>query len=119
MLSGSIDLVQKKLGVPASNKWDPLTLGALVAYQSSGAGKYPMAPTGHPDPPTLMNLDYYNGVDELAEPWADYVNGDGKHPGTVWRDLGASGSQVPQWTWFAVAALFIGVGVWTWHKSRA
>lgn len=111
---GSIELLQKNLGVPPSGKWDPITLGALAAFQASQKN---LAPSGHPDVPTLAMLGYYEPVSQLSPRWAGYVNG-GPRPGTFGRDLGSASNQAPQWAWLAVGVLFAGVGYWTWRKSQ-
>jgi hypothetical protein len=114
---GSIDVVQKKLGVPGSQHWDPVTLGAMTAYQASKAGVYPMSPHGHPDPPTLVNLGYYDPIAELPEAQRDYVEG-GDKPTTFFRDLGSAANQVPQWAWVALGVSFVAIGVWTYRKAK-
>lgn len=114
MMLGTIDILQKKLGVPPSGQWDPITMGALAAFQAS---QKTLMPTGHPDVPTLATLGYYDPVAELSPKWASYVDG-GKRPGTLGRDLASASNQAPQWAWLAVGALFLGVGYWTWRASQ-
>lgn len=112
---GSIELLQKKLGVPATGKWDSMTVGALAAFQ---AGQKALIPTGHPDVPTLALLGYYDPVAQLSPKWAAYVDGDGAKPSTLGRDLASASNQAPRWAWLAVGAVLLGVGFWTWKKSR-
>jgi hypothetical protein len=113
-MTSAITLIQKTLGVPATGKWDPITLGALAAFQASHKT---LMPTGHPDVPTLALLGYYDPVAQLRPEWAGYVKGERGKPSTFGRDLGAASNQVPQWAWLATGALLLGVGLWTWKKS--
>ena len=114
-MPGPVEMIQKKLGVPASGHWDPITLGALAAFQ---AGQPALVPSGHPDVPTLALLGYYDPLQALDPKWAGYVKG-GKRPGTFGRDLASASNQAPQWAWLGVGALLLGVGFWTWKKSKA
>lgn len=114
---GSIDIVQKKLGVPASASWDPITLGAMTAYQASKAGVFPMSAHGHPDPPTLVNLGYYNPIEELPSGQRTYLQ-TGEKPSTFFRDLGSAANQVPQWAWITLGVGFVALGVWTYRKAK-
>ena len=118
-LSGSVDVVQKKLGVPITNDWDTVTRGALTVYQ--GAHKltaFPMSPTGQPDPPTLVNLDYYDPLEQLNPNWAAYVDGKREKPGTFGRDLAGVSNTVPQWAWIATGIVLLGLGYFSWRQSR-
>lgn len=115
MLSGTLDILQQKLGVPPSGKWDPITMGALAAFQAGNKG---LMPTGHPDVPTLALLGYYDPVEQVPNRWGEYLEGAGKKPGTFARDLASASNQAPQWAWLAVGAVFLGVGFWTWRKSQ-
>jgi len=101
----AIQTVQQRLGVQSSGHWDSATDGALLAYQQTGRGTYPMDPTGHPDPATLVNLGYFAPGDILTEEWAGYLTG-GAKPGHFGRDLRAAIDQVPRWAWFTVAGAF-------------
>lgn len=114
-MPGAIELLQKTLGVPPSGKWDPITLGAIAAFQASHKG---LVPTGHPDVPTLVMLGYYDPIAQLPPRWAGYVKGDNEKPGTFGRDLGSASNQAPQWAWLVAGAVFLGVGYWTWRKSQ-
>jgi hypothetical protein len=113
---GTIDIVQKKLGVPVTNDWDAVTLGAMTAYQASKVGPLPMLPHGHPDPPTLINLGYYDPVDELPADQRRYVEG-GDKPGTFFRDLGTASNQVPQWAWIVMGIGLIAFGYYTYRQA--
>jgi hypothetical protein len=110
----AIQLAQQKLGVSASGRWDAATSGALLAYQASGHGPYPMQPTGHADPATLLNLGYYGATDALTDEWVAWMRG-GNKPGTFWRDARASIDQVPQWAW---ATLAVGFGAFAYMAYR-
>lgn len=99
--------IQHTLGVPASGHWDATTHGALLAYQQSGRGKFPMSPSGHPDAATLANLGYYQPATDLfTDPWSAYLAGTGERPGHFARDLRTSIDQVPRWVWGTLAASF-------------
>ncbi len=114
-MPGSIELLQKTLGVPPSGKWDPITMGALAAFQAS---QKKLMPSGHPDVPTLALLGYYDPVAQLRPAWAGYVKGERGKPSTFGRDLGSASNQAPQWAWLAAGVLLLGVGYWTWRKSN-
>jgi len=116
-LSGNIEAVQRNLGVPSSGTWDALTSGALPSYQQVGRGALPMFPTGQPDPATLINLGYYDPLQDMPMRQRVYLEG-GERPGTFWRDLGVAGSQVPQWAWLAIGALALGLAYWSHRKDR-
>jgi hypothetical protein len=77
-----------------------------------------MFPNGHPDPPTLINLGYYDPVEELPAAQRRYVEG-GDRPSTFFRDLGTASNQVPQWGWIALGAGLLLFGYWTYHQSKA
>ena len=114
-LGGPVDIVQRKLGVPVSDEWDAVTLGALTAYQASGAGPWPMYPNGHPDVPTLYNLGYYDPADYLTREQRRYIEG-GEKPGTFLRDLGTASGQVPRWAWIAVGVGFVLLGIYAYRS---
>jgi hypothetical protein len=118
MLGGPVDIVQRKLGVPVTDEWDAVTLGALTAYQSSGAGPWPMYPHGHPDPATLYNLGYYDPIEELTAEQRAYVEGRRDKPSTFFRDLGGASAQVPRWAWIAVGVGLIAVGIYTYRAAK-
>jgi hypothetical protein len=115
---GPIDIIQGKLGVPITDSWDPATLGAITVYQASNAGVFPMTPTGHPDPPTLINLGYYDPFDRLKPSWADYLDGGRKQPTTIGRDLAGASNVIPQAGWLALGALFLGLGALAWYRRE-
>lgn len=94
----SIKSTQGRLGVPVTGEWDSTTEGAAVAYQGSGDGFLPMNASAHMDPPTLINLGYYNPLEELPEPLSEYLAG-GKTPSTLLRDVGTAVNQIPRWGW--------------------
>lgn len=109
--------MQKRLGVPPTGHWDAVSRGALLSYQGT-KGTWPMSPSGHPDPPTLANLGQIDPVGSLDSAWHAYVTGTGSKPSSFGRDLAASSNQIPRWAWLTVGALFVGVGFWTWHRSK-
>lgn len=118
MLGGPVEDVQRRLGVPPTGEWGAVTMGALAAYQGSGAGPFPMTPHGHPDPATLINLGYYDPLEEMNPRHASYVAGDGERPGTFGRDLATTMSQVPRWGWLVVGAGLLGVGYLSWGVRK-
>lgn len=115
---GPIDIVQSKLGVPVTDNWDAATLGAITVYQASNAGTFPMTPTGHPDPPTLINLGYYNPLDLMKPSWASYLEGGRKQPSSIGRDLAGASNIIPQPGWLALGALFLGLGAYAWYRRE-
>lgn len=110
-------MIQSKLGVPRTGHWDSATHGALVAYQSSGKGPYPMRATGYPDAGTLANLGYFEPKEMMTAGWADYLDG-GSKPGTFGRDLRTSIDQVPRWAWGTVAAAFSVFAIMAYRTDR-
>lgn len=116
-MSTGITRVQQKLGVQQSGEWNNATAGAVLAFQQTGKGQFPMTPTGHPDPATLVNLGYYAPTDALTTPWADYLAG-GDKPGHFWRDLRTSIDQVPRWAWGTVAVAFGAFGYMAYRTDR-
>lgn len=115
MLGGPVDLVQRRLGVPVSNEWDPVTLGAMAAFQGGRPGGFPMSPHGHPDPATLINLGYYDPIAESSPKQRAYLQG-GEKPGTFGRDLAGAANQVPWWAWIAVGVGLMGLGYASWRR---
>jgi len=99
------ELLQSRLGVPRTGHWNAQTDGAIVGYQQTGKGAYPMRATGHPDPATLANLGYFAPKDVFTSGWAGYLTG-GNKPGTFGRDARAAIDQVPRWAWATVAGAF-------------
>jgi hypothetical protein len=93
-----------------------MTIGALAPFQDSGQGPLPMFPSGQPDPATLINLGYYDPLDDMPRAQLDYLEG-AERPGTFWRDLGVASNQVPQWVWIALGVVFLGLGYYT-HRKR-
>lgn len=116
-MASPIDVVQSRLGVPRSGHWDRTTDGAILAYQSSGKGQYPMRATGHPDPGTLANLGYFDPKEMLPERWANYLGG-GEKPGTFGRDVRTAIDQVPRWAWGTVAAAFSVFAIMAYRTDR-
>jgi len=112
-----LDLVQSRLGVPRTGRWDATTDGALRVYQSSGKGPYAMRPTGHPDAATLANLGYFDPKDIVTASWAAYIDG-GPKPGTFGRDVKTSIDQVPRWAWGTLAASFSLFAVLAYRTDR-
>lgn len=100
---GDTSVVQKRLGVPATGKWDAATRGAMIAYQQSRGGPLPVVPSGHPDPNTLINLGYYDPLDHMAHSQVDYLGG-GEYPSGVGRDVVGVFNQVPRWAWLGLGA---------------
>lgn len=119
MADTDISIVQRKLGVPVSDSWDPATLGAITVYQAANAGAFPMTPTGHPDPPTLANLGYYDPFSLMKPAWADYLQGErAKQPSAIGRDLAGASNVIPQVGWLALGALFVGLGAVSWYRRE-
>lgn len=106
---------QKKLGVPVTGQWDPVTTGAVVSFQQrQGAGPHPMSPHGHPDPPTLANVGYYEPLQVLSPKQRKAAMG---HPtSTFFRDVRSSLNQIPRWGWIAGAVVF---GFMAWRSARS
>ena len=113
---GSIDVVQRNLGIPVTNEWDAQTMAAVTIYQDSGRGPLATFPTGQPDPATLVNLGYYDPLEDMPARQREYLEG-GERPGTFLRDLGTASNQVPRWVWIAVGVLFLGMAYYT-HRKR-
>ncbi len=113
----SIEAAQGRLGVPVTGVWDSTTDGAAVAYQAGGEGFLPMEPSAHIDPPTLINLGYYDPLAELPSEQRAYVEG-GARPGTVLRDLGTAVNQVPRWAWGVSCIAFYLLAYSAYYGSR-
>lgn len=114
----AITRVQQRLGVPQTGVWDGTTDGAILAFQQTAKGQaFPMDPTGHPDPATLMNLGYYAPGDVFTEEWANYLAG-GAKPGHYWRDVRASIDQVPRWAWATIAVAFGAFGYMAYRTDK-
>jgi len=107
-MPGPVDTLQRNLGVRVTGEWDATTYGALLAYQQSGRGAYPMSSSGHADPATLANLGYYEPLEAFPGGMREYLAGTGEKPGTFMRDVGTAIDQVPRWAWGAAAVLFGG-----------
>lgn len=102
MLAGDVNVLQKRLGVPVSNRWDGATRGAIVAFQQrKGGGPLPMMPSGHPDPATLINLGYYDPLDHMSHAQVQYLEG-GEYPSHLGRDFAGALNQVPRWAWLTL-----------------
>lgn len=114
----SVEAAQGRLGVPVTGEWDAVTEGAAVAYQSSGEGFLRMDPSAHIDPPTLINVGYYNPLDELPEKQRDYLAG-GERPGTFMRDIGTAINQVPRWGWAVGAGVFYMMAYMSYSRGSA
>jgi hypothetical protein len=112
---GGVQVVQSKLGVAPTNRWDAATLSALAPFQATGSGPLAMYPTGEPDPATLINAGYYDPLQVLPRSWSEYATG-GPAPGTFWRDLRVSSNQVPQWIWLALGIVLVSVGYYTYRR---
>jgi hypothetical protein len=110
--------VQHTLGVPATQRWDAMTLGALPVFQQTGMGALPMYPTGEPDPATLINAGYYDPLQYLPRAQVQYLQG-GARPGSFWRDVGVASNQIPQWIWIGLGVGLCGLGYWTYRNRRA
>jgi len=117
MLAGNIDVLQKRLGVPTSKKWDTVTRGALTAYQQSKGAALPMQPSGHPDPATLINLGYYDPLDSLPHAQIAYLEG-GAKPGHFGRDLATVISQVPRWAWFTLGGALVAMAYVSYRGGK-
>ncbi|SRR5260221_9284569 len=110
-----IEHLQQRLGLRQTGTWDGATDGAILAYQGSAKGQYPMSATGHPDPATLANLGYYAPGDIFTSRWAAYLEG-GSKPSTALRDIQTSIDQVPRWVW-ATAAVSFGVFAYMAYRT--
>lgn len=116
-LGGILD-VQATLGVPQTNTWDRATLAALSTYQGRQHGELAMHITGSPDPATLINLGYYDPIDELPRRHADFLAGRSDQPSTLGRDLATLSNQVPQWVWIVLGTGMFGVGYYIYRRNR-
>jgi len=117
MLGGPVETVQQNLGVPVTGAWDAVTMGALAPYQQGADGPLSMFPSGQPDPATLINLGYYDPVEDMPRAQREYLEG-GARPTTFWRDLATASNQVPQWVWIALGAACVGLGYYTLRKPE-
>lgn len=90
---------------------------ALVAFQQSGTGPLPMAPHGHPDPNTLINMGKYDPMEHWPNSQVQYLT-TGQEPGTFLRDLSGVSNQVPRWAWFAVGGVFLVLSGLSYRKHR-
>ena len=111
-----IKSAQGTLGVPVSGEWDAVTEGAVVAYQGSGDGFLPMDASAHVSPAALINIGYYNPLQELPSEQGDYLRG-GERPSTVVRDLSSALNQIPRWGW-AVGCVGFSALAYSSYKSR-
>jgi hypothetical protein len=75
-----------------------------------------MYPTGRPDPATLINLGYYDPIEQLTSSQRAYLEGTGEQ-GTFWRDLATASNQVPRWAWVVLGALFVGMGYMAYRNA--
>jgi hypothetical protein len=115
-LGTALDVAQRNLGIPVSSHWDAATLGALAPYQASGRGPLKMFAVGHPDPATLINLGYYDPIEELPKDQRDFLDGAAK-PTTFWRDLATASNQVPMWAWIVLGVGLLGLGYVNWKNK--
>jgi hypothetical protein len=115
---GDISDIQAKLGVPKTNEWDRSTLAAISTYQGRQGGELEMHITGSPDPATLINLGYYNPVDELPRRYASFLEGSTDQPSTLGRDLATLSNQVPQWIWIVSGIGMLGVGYYIYRRNK-
>lgn len=114
---GDVDVLQKRLGVPVTNRWDAATRGALAAYQQSkGAGPLQVFPSGHPDPATLINLGYYDPLDHMSHNQVEYLQG-GEYPSSFGRDVAGAFNQVPRWAWLGLGAGFLVMAYVSYRKA--
>jgi hypothetical protein len=114
---GDVADLQATLGVPQTNEWDQSTLMALSTYQGRNQGELEMHVTGVPDPATLINLGYYDPLDELPRRHAQYLAGT-KKPSTIWRDMATLSNQVPQWIWIVAGAGMVAIGYYVHRKNE-
>jgi hypothetical protein len=114
---GSLDVVQRNLGIAQSGQWDAQTMASMTVFQDSGQGALAMYPTGQPDPATLINLGYYDPIEDMPRKQRDYLEG-GERPSTFLRDLGTASNQVPQWIWIALGVFFTGLAYYTYRKRQ-
>jgi hypothetical protein len=115
---GSVSDVQGQLGVPNTNEWDAATLAALARFQGQDGGELKMHVTGVADPATLINLGYYDPMDELPRKQAQYLAGDRDQPTTFWRDTATLSNQVPQWIWIVAGVAMTGFGYWVYRRNK-
>lgn len=115
---GGVADIQAKLRVPQTDTWDPATRAAVAAYQGSGRGELDMHVTGLPDPATLINLGYYDPLDELPARQVDFLLGRTTEPSTIWRDTATMSNQVPQWIWIVFGGVFVGTGYYLYRRNR-
>lgn len=90
---------------------------AVVAFQQSGSGQLPMAPHGHPDANTLINMGQYTPMEYWPNSQAKYLT-TGEEPGTFFRDLSGVNNQVPRWAWFTVGGVFLLLSGLSYRKHR-
>lgn len=100
-----VEIVQARLGIPPTGRWDAVTDGAVLAYQRAGLGQAQMAPHGHTDAATMVNLGYYAPTEIFPGRWGDYLAG-GERPGTFGRDMSTAINQVPRWAWIGMTVTF-------------
>jgi len=113
-----IEDAQRRLGVPVTGRWDAATTGAAAAYQQKPGGAHRMYPHGKVDPPTLVNLGYYDPVDILPRRLQAYAAGRGDRPSMFFRDLRGASNQVPRWAWGIATVAFGWVAYRAWRKRQ-
>lgn len=90
---------------------------ALVSFQQSNKGPFPMSPHGHPDANTLINQGIYDPLDLWPSSQVEYVT-QGEEPGTFFRDLQGVNNQVPRWAWFTMGGVFLVLGGLAYRRHR-
>ena len=116
-LSGPVEDLVSKLGLPAGSGWAAVTPAALIALQQAG-GAYPMLPSGRFDPQTALNVGYYKIEDAFSPAQVAYVKANGAKPGSLGRDIATLSAQVPQWAWLILGVGFLGLGGYVYYRSR-
>lgn len=90
---------------------------ALVSFQQSNQGPFPMSPHGHPDSNTLINQGQYDPMELWPSSQVDFLT-QGEQPGTFLRDLRGIDNQVPRWAWFTAGGVFLLLGTLAYRRHR-
>lgn len=104
--------LQKRLGVPETDKWDTPTQAAVTAYQVASA----LPPTGLPTPSTLARLQVYNplSLSRLGGQSKDEAGSGNKARISILTSL----NQVPWYVYLGVGALSFGFAALAIHRKN-